>query len=84
MDKVQKPSNSKFARFYSYTKYDRGAVLFGTTYISKLFYLFFYYWWGGTKSLGTAGTSGLLYNPRMIDEDDYGAIGGMKINYFIT
>jgi hypothetical protein len=24
----------------------------------------FYYGWGGTKSLGTAATSGLLYNPR--------------------
>jgi hypothetical protein len=31
--------------------------------------LFFYYWWGGTKSLGTAATSGLLYKPKMIDED---------------
>jgi hypothetical protein len=39
-----------------------------------------YYWWGGTKSLlGTAATSGLLYKPQMIDEDDCGAIGGMKI-----
>jgi hypothetical protein len=37
---------------------------------------FFYCWWGGTKSLGT---SGLLYKPEMIDEDDCGAIGGMKI-----
>jgi hypothetical protein len=40
---------------------------------------FFYYWWGGTKSLGTAATSGLLYKPQMIDEGDCGAIGGMKI-----
>jgi hypothetical protein len=32
---------------------------------------FFYYWWGGTKSLGTAATSGLLYKPQMIDEDDF-------------
>jgi hypothetical protein len=39
----------------------------------------FFYWWGGTKSLGTAGTSGLLYKLQMIDEDDCGAIGGMKI-----
>jgi hypothetical protein len=30
-------------------------------------------------SLGTAATSGLLYKPQMIDEGDYGAIGGMKI-----
>jgi hypothetical protein len=28
---------------------------------------------------GTAATSGLLYKPQMIDEDDGGAIGGMKI-----
>jgi hypothetical protein len=28
--------------------------------------LFFYYWWGGTKSLGSAATSGLLYKPQMI------------------
>jgi hypothetical protein len=39
----------------------------------------YYYWWGGTKSLGTAATSGLLYKPQMIDEDDCGTIGGMKI-----
>jgi hypothetical protein len=32
---------------------------------------FFYYWWGGTKSLGTAATSGLLYTPQMMDEDDF-------------
>jgi hypothetical protein len=29
--------------------------------------------------LGTAATSGLLYQPQMIDEVDCGAIGGMKI-----
>jgi hypothetical protein len=29
--------------------------------------------------LGTAATSGLLYEPRMIGEGDCGAIGGMKI-----
>jgi hypothetical protein len=39
----------------------------------------FYYWWGGTKSLGTAATSGLLYKPQMTEEGDCGAIGGMKI-----
>jgi hypothetical protein len=27
----------------------------------------------------TAATSGLLYQPQMIGDDDYGAIGGMKI-----
>jgi hypothetical protein len=28
---------------------------------------------------GTAATTGLLYQPQMIDEDDCGEIGGMKI-----
>jgi hypothetical protein len=44
-----------------------------------LSFYFFYYWWGGTKSLGTVATSDLLYKPQMIDEDDCGAIGGIKI-----
>jgi hypothetical protein len=42
------------------------------------YFFIFYYWWGGTKSLGTAATSGLAW-PQMIDEDDCGAIGGIKI-----
>jgi hypothetical protein len=47
----------------------------------KCLVLFFiYYWWGGTKSLGTAATSGLLYKPHMIDEGDCRAIGGMNID----
>jgi hypothetical protein len=33
----------------------------------------------GLSPLGTAATSGLLYKPQMIDEGDYGAIGGMMI-----
>jgi hypothetical protein len=33
----------------------------------------------GLSPLGTAATSGLLYKPQMIDEDDCGAIGGMRI-----
>jgi hypothetical protein len=36
--------------------------------------------WSGTKSLGTAATSGLLYKPQMIDEGNCGEIGGMKIS----
>jgi hypothetical protein len=47
--------------------------------ITCFYFIIFYYWWGGTKSLGTAATSGLLYKPQNIDEDDYGAIRGMKI-----
>jgi hypothetical protein len=34
---------------------------------------------GGTKSLGTAATSALLYKPQMIHEGDCAAIGGVKI-----
>jgi hypothetical protein len=35
---------------------------------------------GGVRlsPLGTSATVGLLYQPRMID-DDYGAVGGMRI-----
>jgi hypothetical protein len=29
--------------------------------------------------LGTAATTGLLYQPQMIDDGDYGASDGMKI-----
>jgi hypothetical protein len=43
------------------------------------FIYIFFILWGGTKSLGTAATSGLLYKPQMIDEDNCGAIGGMEI-----
>jgi hypothetical protein len=31
----------------------------------------------GLSPLGTAATSGLLYKPQMIDDDDGGAIDGM-------
>jgi hypothetical protein len=48
-------------------------------FVTAAFKYFFYYWWGGTKSLGTVATSGLLYKPQMIDEDDFGTTGGMKI-----
>jgi hypothetical protein len=39
--------------------------------------VFFFKLCGGT--LGTAATSGLLYQPRMIGDDDCGEIGEMKI-----
>jgi hypothetical protein len=29
--------------------------------------------------LGTSATVGPLYQPRIIDDDDYGAVGGMRI-----
>jgi hypothetical protein len=36
---------------------------------------------GGVRlsPLGTSATVGLLYQPRIIDDDDYGAVGGMRI-----
>jgi hypothetical protein len=33
----------------------------------------------GLSPLGTAATTGLLYQPQMIDDGDCGEIGGMKI-----
>jgi hypothetical protein len=54
--------------------FQAGAATFHSSSSSVIFFL-----WGGTKSLGTAATSDLLYKPQMIDEDDCGAIGGMKI-----
>jgi hypothetical protein len=38
--------------------------------------------WSETETvspLGMSATVGLLYQPRMIDDDDYGAVGGMRI-----
>jgi hypothetical protein len=40
---------------------------------------FFYSEWGESESLGTAATTGLLYQPQMIGDGDCGEIGGMKI-----
>jgi hypothetical protein len=49
-------------------------------YGPALFFYFFIIVSGVELSpLGTAATSGLLYKPQMIDEDDCGAIGWMKI-----
>jgi hypothetical protein len=49
---------------------------------SLVFFIYLFHFFilrGGTKSLGTAATSGLLYKPQMIDEGDCGAVDGMKI-----
>jgi hypothetical protein len=35
--------------------------------------------WVRLDPLGTAATTGLLYQPQVIDDGDYEAIGGMKI-----
>jgi hypothetical protein len=42
----------------------------------QLTWLFFYLCCG---TLGTAATTGLLYQPRMIGDGDCGEIGGMKV-----
>jgi hypothetical protein len=36
---------------------------------------------GGVRlsPLGMSATVGLLYQPQMMDDDDYGAVGGMRI-----
>jgi hypothetical protein len=39
--------------------------------------IYFFNLCGGT--LGTAATTGLLYQPRMIGDGDCGEVGGMKI-----
>jgi hypothetical protein len=45
-----------------------------------MYYIFFIIVSGMRLSpLGTAATTGLLYRLQMIDEDDCGEIGGMKI-----
>jgi hypothetical protein len=43
--------------------------------------LMFYYFLSGVRPspLGTAATTGLSYQPQMIDDGDYGEIRGMKI-----
>jgi hypothetical protein len=49
--------------------------------IRHLVFLVFLVSLGGVRlsPLGTSATVGLLYQPRMIDDDDYGAVGGMRI-----
>jgi hypothetical protein len=41
------------------------------------FFQFFFNLRGGT--LGAVATTGLLYQPQMIGDGDFGEIGGMKI-----
>jgi hypothetical protein len=47
----------------------------------KLVPFFFLVYWGGVRlsPLGTSATVGLLYQPRMIDDDECGVVGGMRI-----
>jgi hypothetical protein len=52
----------------------------GTNMVLNINMLFFIILSGVRLSpLGTAATTGLLYQPRMIDDVDCGAVGGMKI-----
>jgi hypothetical protein len=50
-------------------------------YHFQIFFMnsFFFLGWVGLSPLGTAATSGLLYQPQMIEEDDCGTVGEMKI-----
>jgi hypothetical protein len=52
-----------------------------TQHINTLFCFFFNIVLSALRlsPLGTAATIGLLYQPQMIDDDDYGAVGGMRI-----
>jgi hypothetical protein len=75
---------STILELYSEIALSRKPFGIGHIYILVYYFLrmtdyYYYCWWGGTKSLGTAATTGLLYKPQMIDEDDCGAIVGMKI-----
>jgi hypothetical protein len=51
-----------------------------TLYPTSPYANFFFISQGGVRlsPLGTSASAGLLYQPRMID-DDYGAVGGMRI-----
>jgi hypothetical protein len=51
------------------------------TYIYKDMQLFYFFKLNGVRlsPRGTAATTGLLYQPQMIDHGDCGSIGGMKI-----
>jgi hypothetical protein len=46
-------------------------VVFGSEALKLRKYYFFYSHWGETESLGTAATTGLLYQLQMIGDDDW-------------
>jgi hypothetical protein len=48
--------------------------LLSTTFVRNRL-VFSFSRWGETSPLGRSATVGLLYQPRMIDDDDYGAVG---------
>jgi hypothetical protein len=49
--------------------------------ISNYYFVLFFIILSGVRlsPLGTSATTGILYQPQMIDDGDCGAIGGMKI-----
>jgi hypothetical protein len=70
-----KVSNSAISKFQSYGIFKSNLLIYVYTRV-----VFFLVSLGGVRlsPLGTSATVGLLYQPRMID-DDYGAVGGMRI-----
>jgi hypothetical protein len=52
-----------------------------TRSIRKSWHYYFFIIVNGVRlnPLGTAATTGLLYQPQMVDDGDCGAIGGMKV-----
>jgi hypothetical protein len=47
--------------------------------LNELFFFLVFLGWVRLIPLGTSATVGLLYQPRMIDDVDYEAVGGMRI-----
>jgi hypothetical protein len=66
-------TEARKANFYQTTRRHTKKIIFFNLY----FYLVSL---GGVRlsPLGTSATVGLLYQLRMIDDDDYGAVGGMS------
>jgi hypothetical protein len=61
---------------------EHGWAIFETLGVERGLFFFFLVSLGGVRlsPLGTSATVGLLYQPRMIDDDDYGLVGGMRID----
>jgi hypothetical protein len=53
---------------------------FSQTYLNRLLYILLYFIFNLCgETLGTAATTGILYQPQMIGDGDCGEIDGMKI-----
>jgi hypothetical protein len=55
------------------------SCLYAQKSVGKEYYYFFFLSGVRLSPIGTAATTGLLYQPQMIDVGDCGAIGGMNI-----